>query len=45
MHFKKKFRETLSWKNSEIEIFIIVLLFETNDCFGSSDELKLHQLC
>ena len=25
--------------------FFIVLLFETSNFFGSSDELKMHQLC
>ena len=44
MHFRK-LRDTLSWKIPEIKLFIIVLLFETNNILGSFDELKMHQLC
>ena len=40
MHLKK-LRDTLSWKISEIELFIVVLLFETT-FFGSFAELKMH---
>ena len=43
MHFRKNC-DTLSWKISEIERFIIVLLFETINFFGSFDEIKIHQL-
>ena len=34
----------MNWKISEIELFIIVLLFETIKFYGSVDELKMHQL-
>ena len=43
MHFKKVARYKIK-KISEIELFIIVLLFETNN-FVSFDELKMHRLC
>ena len=45
MHFEKKTRDTLSWKTSEIELYIFVLLFQSNNFFGSFDELKMHLLC
>ena len=44
MHFKMHFRDTLNWKIFEIELFIILLLFETSNFFGSFVEIKMHQL-
>ena len=41
----KKLQDTLNWKISQTELFIIVLLFELNNFLGSFDELKMHQLC
>ena len=45
LFISKKLQDTLSWKISEIELFIFVLLFELINFFGSFDELKMHKLC
>ena len=36
----KKLQDTMNWKISEIELFIIVLLFETIKFYGSFDNWK-----